>query len=183
MKRLIAVCLVLLLCAAGASAQIYTWEDMITIEFPDGWETLVDDANNTADYQNLVTVFDVEAADGLNITLEMNSFADRAGEYLSKLDEAGTQQYIERVLAERAAEQARYMDTVLTSVDGIPFIIFTGTTQFGPFYQAETCIDGMVISFYGYAYPDESFADSKNRAWRPADFALFEQIVESFTLV
>ncbi len=181
MRKILALTLAAVLALAPcALAQKFQWSELLTVEFPDGWLIQSDDVDNTDTYKRLVTSYDERDPNGLNVTVEIDHYEERAETDLNYADEADLEAYQARMLAEYAAYAPRAVGTVFTDEAETPFFIFEGTNAFGPFRQAETCVNGTVVKLFGYAYAEENV---QNRAWTAKDDQQFEGIVKSLVLI
>lgn len=154
MKRLAALALALLLAlsAASAVAQTYTAGQFYTLDYPDDLtldnETYTEDT--TEDYIWLFLL-----SGDITIDAALTPAEGYEGVNLYEATEEQRQAYLDDMLDLYADDSAAYVDT-LTSVGGYPFYIYSmEDSEDGPYYYAETLIQGTSVNFCCY-YNDES---------------------------
>ena len=153
MKRLAALTLALLMAlgVACASAETYTAGSFYTLDYPE--ELTLDNETYTADTtEDYIWLFMLNGDYVIDAALTPAEGYEGVNLYEANEDERQT--YLDDTLDAFANDSAEYVD-VLTSTGGYPFYIFTMDSDDGPYYYAETLIQGTSVNFCCY-YDDET---------------------------
>lgn len=155
MKRLAALALALLMAlgVACASAETYTAGNFYTLDYPE--ELTLDNETYTADTtDDYIWLFMLYGDYVIDAALTPAEGYEGVNLYEATEDERLT--YLDDTLEAFADESAKYVDE-LTSTGGYPFYILSMDSEDGPYYYAETLIQGTSVNFCCY-YDDESAA-------------------------
>ena len=143
---LVALCLPLV-----AFAETYTAGGYYTIDYPEAY-TLDDTSYTDESTEDNLWLFLLDGETYL-IDASVATVEGYEGFSLIGATDEEKQQYVETTLDSFAGQNAVLADT-LTAASGVPFYVFSMEDSDGPYYYAETILNG--TSAYFYCYYDDT---------------------------
>ena len=182
MKKWVAVLVTLLLCLPlGALGETYTAGGYYAIDYPETY-TLDDSSYTDESTADNIWLFLLDGEAYL-IDASVATVDGYEGFSLTNATDEEKQQYVADTLASFTDQNAALADT-LTAASGVPFYVFSMEDSDGPYYYAETILNGTSAYFYCY-YDDTTHApdaalmtDLKTvlQTFRPAETAETSQL-------
>ena len=155
MKKWVAVLVTLLLCLPlGALGETYTAGGYYAIDYPETY-TLDDSSYTDESTADNIWLFLLDGEAYL-IDASVATVDGYEGFSLTNATDEEKQQYVADTLASFADQNAVLADT-LTATSGVPFYVFSMEDSDGPYYYAETILNGTSAYFYCY-YDDTTHA-------------------------
>ncbi len=182
MRKWVAALVALLLCLPlVALGETYTAGGYYTIDYPDTY-TLDDTSYTDESTTDNIWLFLLDGETCL-IDASVATVDGYEGFSLTNATDKEKQQYVADTLASFTDQNAALADT-LTAASGVPFYVFSMEDSDGPYYYAETILNGTSAYFYCY-YDDTTHApdaalmtDLKTvlQTFRPAETAETSQL-------
>lgn len=186
-RRILAILTFLLLLSAAALADnpvvlegVFTYGTDFAIRYPIDWDIIPDESGDTETDKNCGLLASPEDT-GLNVEIYLSALEGLEEYTLLDMDAASLSEFADSLIENTASLHYVYHDTIYTTANGVPFLVFDAADEYGPMFVAETILDGWMTTIIGYAYTDGTFTTC--RKLTDDDYNLFTTMVESYALM